>query len=96
MTKFLIIGLAIFVLYKLFMNDRGKKSATESKVREKKIATGEMVKDPTCGTYVEREGSITVRDGGKVHCFCSYDCREKFLEKVALANQDPSESSEQK
>ena len=91
--KFLIIGLAIFVLYKLFMNDRGKKSATESKVREKKIATGEMVKDPTCGTYVEREGSITVRDGEKVHCFCSYDCREKFLEKAALANQDVSESS---
>ncbi len=96
MTKFLLIALALFVLYKLLMNDRTKKSSSEAKVRERKIATGEMVKDPICGTYVEREGSITVRDGSKVHCFCSYDCREKFLEKIGVSAKELGESSEEK
>ena len=80
MLKFLLIGLALFALYKLITNDRGKKNQDETKVKERKIATGEMVKDPICGTYVERDGSVTVRDGKKLHCFCSYECRQKFLD----------------
>jgi len=82
MWKWLLIALAIFVLYKLITNDRGRKEKDESKTKERKIATGEMVKDPVCGSYVEVDSSIKVRDGKKVYHFCSYDCRQKFLERL--------------
>lgn len=82
MYKFLLIGLALVVLYKLITNDRGKKAQDESKVREKKIAKGELIKDPACGTYVDPENAISVRDGDKRYCFCSYDCRDKFLKDL--------------
>ncbi len=82
MYKFLLIGLALVVLYKLITNDRGKKAQDESKVREKKIAKGELIKDPACGTYVDPDNAISVRDGDKRYCFCSYDCRDKFLKDL--------------
>ena len=80
--KWLIVGVAIFILYKLFMGDRGRDEKKEAKVQERKIATGEMVKDPVCGTYVEAESSIKVRDGEAVHHFCGYDCRQKYLDRL--------------
>lgn len=94
MMKFLLIGLALFVLYKLITNDRGKKKQDESKVKERKIATGEMVKDPICGTYVERDGSITVRDGKQIHCFCSYECRQKFLDGLEASGREIPEKTD--
>ena len=86
MLKFLVIGVAIYVLYRLFANDWLKKmkkdKAEEDADRERKIAAGEMVKDPECGTYVAVDSSITVRNGETVYHFCSYDCRDSFLKKV--------------
>lgn len=85
MLKYLLIAAAIFVLYKLITNDRGRKTGAdkaERKEKERKIAAGEMVKDPTCGTYVDVDSSIKVRDGKTVHCFCSYECRKKFLDEL--------------
>ena len=80
--KWLLVAAALFVLYKLFMGDRGRDAKKEAKVQERKIASGEMVKDPVCGTYVEIDSSIKVRDGEAVHHFCSYECRQKFLDQV--------------
>jgi len=86
MVKWLILILAGYVLYRLFANDLNKKkkenkqeSAAEM---ERKVATGEMVKDPECGAYVAVDGSVSVRDGDKVHRFCSYECRDKFLQRL--------------
>ena len=83
MMKWLLIAVALFVLYKLITGERFKKSKNEDKAKERKIASGEMVKDPSCGTYVEVDSSIKVRDGNKVHHFCSYECRQKYLEQLA-------------
>lgn len=88
MWKWIIIALAAFVLYKLVFNDKGRKDKEEDKRRERKIATGEMVKDPVCGAYVDVEGSISVRDGKAIHRFCSYDCREKFLEQLEASGRE--------
>jgi YHS domain-containing protein len=82
MWKWLLIAAALFVLYKLFTGERGRKEKDEAKARDKKIATGEMVKDPICGTYVDVDSSIKVRDGAKTYCFCSYECRQKFLDQL--------------
>ena len=86
MWKWLILILAAYALYRLFANDvlKKKKENNEENAAEmeRKIAAGEMVKDPECGTYVSAEGNISVRDGELVHHFCSYECRDKFLQRL--------------
>lgn len=82
MMKWLLIAAALVVLYKLITNTKERKKNEDSKAHDKKVARGEMVKDPVCGCYVETEGSISVKDGNITHRFCSYDCRERFLEQV--------------
>ncbi|WP_027187170.1 transcriptional regulator [Desulfovibrio cuneatus] len=88
MTKWIIIALAIFVLYKLITNEKGKKEKSETKAKERKIAAGKMVKDPICGTYVEVDSSISVRDGNATHRFCSYECRQAYLDKLEASGRD--------
>jgi len=82
MLKFVVIGVALFLIYKLFMGDKKKKEMEKEKDIKGKVASGEMVKDPACGTYVDKDGSIRVREGEKVHVFCSYECRDKFLKQL--------------
>ena len=86
MVKWLILILAGYALYRLFANDLNKKkkenkqdSAAEM---ERKVAAGVMVKDPECGAYVAVDGAVSVRDGEKVYRFCSYECRDKFLQRL--------------
>lgn len=82
MWKILILVVAGYVLYRMFMNDRRKKSENSEKEKEHLIATGDMVKDPVCGAYIDSDSTITVRDGDTVHRFCSYDCRDAFLKRI--------------
>ena len=92
MWRLLLIAAAIFVLYKLITNERlggGKgRSKEERKEKERKIAAGELVKDPICGAYVDIESSIKVRDGAVLHHFCSYDCRKKFLDDLESGGRE--------
>ena len=82
MTKWVVLILAAFVLYRLFMNDKKKKEDAEVQEKENLTAAGEMVKDPVCGAFVDAEGGITVRNGEEVIHFCSYECREKYLKQL--------------
>ena len=87
MIRWIVLALAIYLLYRLFANDflkkRKKDEQEESRNMKKKIEAGEMVKDPECGAYVPVDDSVTVRDGDKVYHFCSYDCRSKYLKRIA-------------
>jgi len=89
MLKFIVIGAAIFLLYKLFTGDKRKKDINNEKVIKSKVASGEMVKDPICGTYVEHDGIIRVRNGETVHVFCSYECRDKYLKQLEAVTVSP-------
>lgn len=80
--KLLIFGLIGYALYRLFMNDRQKKSTHAQKNKEQMVANGDMTKDPTCGAYVEADSTISVRNGETVYHFCSYECRDTFLKKI--------------
>lgn len=95
MIKWIVIALALYVLYRLFANDflkkRGKEEKVDKKEMERKIAAGEMVKDPCCGTYVSVDDSVTVRDGDRRYHFCSYECRDRFIKSL----QDGSRVLEQ-
>ncbi|MDD2966723.1 MAG: transcriptional regulator [Desulfovibrionaceae bacterium] len=84
MIKWVVLAVAVYVLYRLFANDWKRKQEKEDDAseQERKVATGEMVKDPECGAYIEADSIISVRDGETVHRFCSYECRDKFLQRL--------------
>lgn len=82
MFKFIIFIVAAFLLYKLVVGDKKKKNLSKKKEEEKLHATGVMVKDPICGSYVPKDAEIRVRDGENVHAFCSYECRDKYLKQL--------------
>jgi YHS domain-containing protein len=44
-----------------------------------RVISGEMKKDPQCGTYVSTELSFKSRHGNEVLHFCSRRCQEEFL-----------------
>ena len=86
MIRIIIILAAVYFLYKIVSRDWLKKlkndKEEERKETERKVAAGEMVKDPECGAYVAVDQAVTVRDGDNVYYFCGYDCRDKFLERL--------------
>lgn len=86
MIKFIVFAVACYIVYKLFFKDYRKKKEVEEKEQkaeeDRRIAAGEMVKDPECGTYVSVDDSISVRDGERSYYFCSYECRDRFLKKL--------------
>jgi YHS domain-containing protein len=82
MLKILIVVAVGFILYKLLTNDQKKKKEKVVKEQEKMAANGVMVKDPICGTYVDKDSDIRVKKDKDVLCFCSYDCRDKYLKRI--------------
>ncbi|MDL2306471.1 transcriptional regulator [Desulfovibrio sp. OttesenSCG-928-C06] len=99
MLRFIIIGLAIFVAYKLFFNDlkRKKQGDKEASAKEqaRKKESGELIKDPVCGSYVSIDDSVTVKDGDKIYHFCSYECRDKYLKQLEQGGREiPRTNSE--
>jgi YHS domain-containing protein len=94
MLKFLIFIAAAFVLYRLFTGDKKKKEEKKEKETRQMASSGEMVKDPVCGTYVPVDSDIRVRQGEKVHTFCSFECRDRFLEQIEASSTGNKEVGE--
>jgi len=90
MIKLLIFVAAIFILWKLLTGDKKKKEVEQRKDQENKAASGQMIRDPICGTYVPVDGDIRVREGDKVHCFCSYECRDKYIKQLGATSAGES------
>ena len=82
MIKWVVLLVCGWLLFKLVTNDNKKKAEKKHKDMEKKVATGDMVKDPVCGAFVSIDQEIRVKDGETIHRFCSYDCRDKFLARL--------------
>jgi len=95
MWKFVIIGVALFLIYKLFTGDKKKQEMEQKETVKQKVAAGEMVKDPVCGTYVEKDGDIRVREGEKVRVFCSYECRDRYLKQIEAITVEPEEAKKE-
>ena len=45
--------------------------------------TGELKKDPVCGTYIAAATSIKEKVGGQTFHFCSQECRDKYVATLA-------------
>lgn len=82
MLKFLVFAAACFILYKLLTNDRKKKVEVKNTKDEELAKEGVLVKDPVCGTYVSKDSDIRIKEDGEVRCFCSYECRDKYLKMI--------------
>ena len=47
--------------------------------RQQVPLTGELKRDPVCGTYVADSTSVKHTEGSSTVHFCSADCRDKYL-----------------
>lgn len=83
MLKFLVFAAACFLLYKLVTNEKKKKVEVKNTQDEKMAKEGVLVKDPVCGTYVSKDSDIRIKEGEEVRCFCSYECRDKYLKMIS-------------
>jgi YHS domain-containing protein len=86
MIRYLVLVLVIYAAYKLFSNSIKHKRQEAEKEQQKKgetTAASDLVKDPICGTFVSKNDSVSVKDGDKTFHFCSYDCRDVFLDKIS-------------
>jgi YHS domain-containing protein len=45
--------------------------------------TGELKRDPSCGTYISVATSIQEKVGGETFHFCSKQCRDKYVASLA-------------
>lgn len=91
MLKIIILVVVGFILFKLLTGDQRKKKEKVEKEKERMAADGVMVKDPICGTYVDKDTDIRVKNKGDVHCFCSYDCRDRYLKRIGAQNTTQNE-----
>jgi YHS domain-containing protein len=53
-------------------------SAQTTRPRAEVPVTGELKKDPVCGTFVATSSSVKKTIGGQVLHFCSNTCRDKY------------------
>ncbi len=81
MWKIIILILAAYILYRMFVNDKRRKESAKANVDKARAKAGDLAKDPICGTYVSKENALTVRENDTVYYFCSYDCRDAFLKQ---------------
>ena len=68
-------GLRIF--FAAFLRPKGRPGA----VRSGGTREAEMVRDPVCGTWIDRGIAVSGRKGGEIVPVCSEECR-KALERA--------------
>ena len=54
----------------------GTRPGPSSRARRGPALEGEMVRDPVCGTWVDRRLALTGRRGSETVSVCSEDCRK--------------------
>ena len=96
--RWLVLGVIGFILYKLISNEIQKKA--EKNAAQKGAAAGKnkdasetMAKDPICGSYVPLGDSVSVKDGKTVYRFCSYECRDAFLQQLRSEGREIPEKN---
>jgi YHS domain-containing protein len=66
------------------MSPGGGQSGQSSQAPGKQVPlTGELKKDPACGTYIAAATSIQEKVGGETFYFCSKQCRDKYVASLA-------------
>ncbi len=72
-----LLRLLFRYLYARYLAPRG------SSAQNPPTISGRVFKDPQCGTYVAEEIAFEVHTSSQVHYFCSAECRDRYLKKLA-------------
>ena len=101
MLRWFAIGLVVYVVFKLLTNTLRKHTQDQTPPERQSPeeahmkTTGNMVKDPVCGSYVDADTSISVRDGATVYHFCDYECRDAFLNQLRVSRRSIAQNDDQ-
>lgn len=80
MIKFILVLAFFYIAYKLFA--RSNKPEIDSQKSDTSNNPVELIKDPICETFVEKNTNYKVKYYDNIYYFCSEDCRQKFIEKM--------------
>ena len=75
LIRFLIAVVAVRMAWKFFS---GLLEGAAQRPRVPPRRGVKLVRDPVCGTYVDRSRAVSARGRGGVHYFCSEDCRTAY------------------
>jgi len=78
--KIIIYAFLAYVVYLLFRFFTALNKASKLP-RTSKRASGLMVRDEICNTYLPKEDAVKEVYKGKEYYFCSSECRQKYLEQ---------------
>ena len=78
--KIILYAFLAYIIFLIFRFFRALSKASKPP-RATKGASGIMVKDDICNTYLPKENAIRQVYEGKEYYFCSSECRQKFLEQ---------------
>jgi YHS domain-containing protein len=74
-----IVRNVIGFVMRLFVNAVRATNAPSNAPKAPQVPlTGELKKDPVCGTYIAAATSMHETVGGQTFYFCSPECRDKF------------------
>lgn len=76
-----IIGI-IFKGFTSLANPKSNSQTREARGPEVPLS-GELKKDPACGTYIAAASSLKETVGGQTFYFCSKTCRDKYVASLA-------------
>lgn len=78
--KIILYAFLAYIIYWLYRFFKVLNKASKPPKVAKK-ASGIMVKDEMCNTYLPKEDALKANYAGKEYYFCSRECRQKFLEQ---------------
>ncbi|HEV8040847.1 MAG TPA: hypothetical protein VGP62_18385 [Bryobacteraceae bacterium] len=76
-----VIGIILRGLGEL-VNPQTNRRTAQSPANQVPLS-GELKKDPACGTYIAAATSIHETVGGEIFYFCSKQCRDKYVASLA-------------
>jgi len=78
-----VLRAVIGIIFKGFANLMSPESTPQAKSSGEVPLTGELKKDPACGTYISAATSLKEKVGGETFYFCSKQCRDKYVGSLA-------------
>lgn len=72
-----VVGILTKGVGDLFKEEQASSGSGGGGGRAKEVS-GELLKDPVCGTYVSSSSAFRKTVAGKTHVFCSEKCRDQF------------------
>ena len=81
MIRFLVIGLLLYIGYRIVVSLLSVKKPPAKK-DERVNPAADTHRDPVCGVYVSEEDAVIGKLEGQRHYFCSMNCLEKFREQL--------------